>query len=433
MELFECILDGNINGKYDTNHFNLVIADNITLPVWELDNKKKGTFMHEYLHYIQHLTTPYGLCISNVYNNYFNFCKEYLNSQEEISIPLDILRRNEAIHNFNENFKKIKGSNTNIELLISDIEIPTPELIEVAVRERKSISIGIYDFETGEISSFDFGYCCIIESMAHIFQSFFDNETQHPDIPYNSVKIVCKKIYPEIVDDPKKLISLCLCSMASDNPGAFFFKIINFAKENSTLNGLELYQLMLDHCTINVNGSRKKIKHFIIDHLENIETNLINLVGTNLEYYSEVFSHCKEEINRNSNILLDILYNEDITSDSSIQTLLSIYGIPFIEMNDFTITPFNQDTGKCYVDTAGIKGSQMIIQRLIPPIDYTRNPPFVKECPKINECLKTQYLEENKRVTMTEECLDKQWNRNDQCFMKAAFEHWSLKDKTFLQ
>lgn len=83
MELFEKILSGNTRGKCYTNHFHITLNCDIKegLEIWEQDQKTLGTFMHEYLHYIQHLITLRGLSSVNAYNKYFfimlpNLCKK---------------------------------------------------------------------------------------------------------------------------------------------------------------------------------------------------------------------------------------------------------------------------------------------------------------------------------------------------------------------
>ena len=89
------------------------------------------------------------------------------------------------------------------------------------------------DFENGlDIENgFYFGYMCIIESMAHLIQSFINDELYHATIPYRSVELICKSIYSEISNDKKMMISLCFCSLMFDNPGVAFFDLVELSKK----------------------------------------------------------------------------------------------------------------------------------------------------------------------------------------------------------
>lgn len=70
------ILNGKCS-KYETNHLHMYVDDNIDLE--NLDNmtlSTYATFVHEYIHYIQHITSLYGIRMSyNPQNEMFGICK----------------------------------------------------------------------------------------------------------------------------------------------------------------------------------------------------------------------------------------------------------------------------------------------------------------------------------------------------------------------
>ena len=80
-----------------------------------------------------------------------------------------------------------------------DVEIDRRE-IRIAEKEKKAIKIGVYDYTEDEVyeDGFNFGYYCIIESMAHLIQRKIWPEVEHNQIPYKSAEIICKYWYPEI-------------------------------------------------------------------------------------------------------------------------------------------------------------------------------------------------------------------------------------------
>lgn len=91
-------------------------------------------------------------------------------------------------------FNGVKGSRT-CNYNIDAIEISDKEISD-AKKNKKAVKIGIYDFENGLAieNGFYFGYMCIIESMAHLIQSFINDKLYHATIPYCSVELICKSI-----------------------------------------------------------------------------------------------------------------------------------------------------------------------------------------------------------------------------------------------
>lgn len=62
MELFENILTGEKSSKYKTNHFHMFVDDDVSIPdVENMSDDAFGTLIHEYVHYIQHITTLFGI------------------------------------------------------------------------------------------------------------------------------------------------------------------------------------------------------------------------------------------------------------------------------------------------------------------------------------------------------------------------------------
>ena len=79
MELFENILTGEKSSKYKTNHFHMFVDDDVSIPdVENMSDDAFGTLIHEYVHYIQHITTLFGIRTCAVCSTKYQFCIELI-------------------------------------------------------------------------------------------------------------------------------------------------------------------------------------------------------------------------------------------------------------------------------------------------------------------------------------------------------------------
>lgn len=164
------ILEGKTS-KYETNHIHMIVDGDISFPVTNMNDKQYGTFFHEYIHYLQHFTTMFGVKICTMYNKMFILYVDYLKHNKTVKLPLELWKEDQGLMNFISFFNDIKGDR-NCPHHIDEVEI-SPIEISLAKSNRCAVQIGLYDFENDIAleNGFKFGYTCIIESMAHLIQS----------------------------------------------------------------------------------------------------------------------------------------------------------------------------------------------------------------------------------------------------------------------
>ena len=147
MALFDIdILESRVS-KYETNHIHMVVDGDITYPITNMDNQQYGTFFHEYIHYMQHMTTLFGVKICAMYNKMFILYRDYIINNETIKLPLELWKNHEGLMKFIDFFNGVKGSRT-CNYNIDAIEISDKEISD-AKKNKKAVKIGIYDFENG--------------------------------------------------------------------------------------------------------------------------------------------------------------------------------------------------------------------------------------------------------------------------------------------
>lgn len=426
MALFDIdILEGRVS-KYETNHIHLLVDGDITFPIINMDEKQYGTFFHEYVHYIQHMTTLFGVKICAMYNKMFILYRDYVKRNNPIKLPLELWKSDKGLSDFITFFNDVKGSRS-CDYNVDDVEIADAE-ISYAKVNRKAVKIGIYDFENqiAKEDGFYFGYMCIIESMAHLIQSLINHELYHSTIPYNAVELICKSVCKEIANDKKMMISLCFCSLFFNNPGVAFFDLIKLSKENSTLNGYELYKKILRDNSLIYMGKEMPMYRALCLFLDDFKESLSTAIGCKLNYYNEVIENCKKEIKSGDCVLLDILYNADISDKNMFPNVFEkVYGYPFIEANNMTVMPmdYSKDPPMPYIETASMIGLELIYKRLKSYRNATK-------CDWFRICSKGLYTPDDKT---SEECLYNQWGKTEQCLITESMRYFQIKDKEYIQ
>lgn len=409
-----------LRGKCETNYFHMyVYSDIYSAKISELNNIQKGTFMHEYLHYVQFINTIFGLSYGIIYNNYFSYCREYFSNNNDIQIPLNITKDYLFLKQYLDKYKSLKGDKSNIPIEVERI-IVSQEEISNAKRNKSSVKVTLHETTTGDIYTLNFGYLCIIESMAHIFQSFFDPTVEHSQIPYLSVELILKSIYPEIFEDKKLVYSICLCSLMYDNPAWGFFQILEIVRQNSRMNGTHLYKHMIDMKIVRPSKTQS-MQEIFIELIEDYKYNIQTAIAGKLEYFSGVFENCKLEISSGENLILKLLYESDITSNESIDIILNFYGIPLVDSNNVTLMGAASKT-----DIARLRALEMVISRMTSDDD--------QRCPLFDKCNRSLYnYEQDPPFSMSEECLNNQWEKQDICLMTQSMMFLKVHGKNIIQ
>jgi len=430
---FDLTEDEIKRGRCETNYFHMYVnADINTIDISKLDAKTRGTFMHEYLHYIQFINTVFGVSYGIIYNNFFSYCKKHFIKNDTIKIPLNILGDYPALQNSIDKYKNLKGSGSELPIDIARIEVNPAEIVN-AKQNNTGVQISAFESGTNEVHIFNFGYLCIIESMAHIFQSFFDPTAEHPQIPYRAVQLVCKDFSPEVANDPKMLFSICLCSLMYNNPAYGFFEILEIVRQNPRMNGQILYKHMLKESKVHHRCTIKSMKDIFLIYVKDYQRNIESAIGHKLEYYSEVFKSCIHEIKQGESLLLKLLYESDITTKESIELLLNYYGVPLVDSNTYTFMAKSPKQGSKYIDIALLRSLEMTISRFIPNIDKSKYPIYEPRCPLYEKCNKSLYAYPTPKFEMSLECENKQWEKDSQCLMTESLKVNRVYGKSIIQ
>ncbi|MBR09447.1 MAG: hypothetical protein CMP48_17400 [Rickettsiales bacterium] len=237
-------------GYYEPGFLHLRInTDDDLVDLNELARKQPevfSTFLHEYIHFLQDLTTTSGLMNSNLS---IHFLQELTNevrlSQDsKFSVPIGLSNANNLQVNI-ELKKFYDGESTSRNY--AKYSHHTVEKMSFTDKNGKKYSpekyVVHYHDKNGKQKQIHFGSVCLKEYVAHAIQTQYLPGITHPDIPYVLPKLIIESEYPELKDDSLK-IALCDASLMSLHPSQMFFNTIEKLKKRKRPpnSAFELYE-----------------------------------------------------------------------------------------------------------------------------------------------------------------------------------------------
>lgn len=199
----------------------------------------KGTFIHEYCHFVQDVSTTYG------YSNFVCYMQDFLYKirEDKNSYDKDILVYNRDFNNFYNGDTEIKEDM----FFINELEIVKDELVEdLYPRSNIKKVIVKYNRKYEEYKEFQFGSYCIAESMAYLVEKrLYKIQERENEFPYNVCEEICKHEYATFSKNDIWVMALCELSLLELNAGVFFINALRLMKEKefipTTVKDIELF------------------------------------------------------------------------------------------------------------------------------------------------------------------------------------------------
>lgn len=223
------------------------------------DDFAESVYLHEYCHFIQDVTTNYGLSNLCATVDYMKFVNNHVINlpQGNFNVPvLPIPNAPDNVHANLELFEIYNGGgeddsvtltghrklNTNVQSNSNTLTVPYIE-VDYSVN--------------GVASSFEFGALCIVENMAYIIESeCYPNCAPSPDLPYMGAEKLVDLIFPQFGTDRLNVLALCDASLKHPNPGPFFYDtLLRIQANNIPINQPEDVYQVCNQATINFNGA----------------------------------------------------------------------------------------------------------------------------------------------------------------------------------
>lgn len=220
-----------VHTEKDLSDLNGLIEEAKTDPEKQ---KLFSTFLHEYIHFLQDISTSYGLMHGF---NYIERLKDIIThikrqEQAEFTVPFPVDNQFNVLSNM-DLMKLYLGdveAHDHVKYQGYDIELVPVSDKDGKIFSGKKYKVHFLDCKKYSYRSFYFGGRCIKEYMTHTLQKMYYPAVEHPDIPYAIAGLIAEVEYPPIGKEPLFVYALCDASLMSLHPSQFFFETLERMK-----------------------------------------------------------------------------------------------------------------------------------------------------------------------------------------------------------
>jgi hypothetical protein len=424
------------NCYYKPSFFNMKVDLPIDLmKLDEIPEGAMGLYYHEYIHFIQDISTIYGLMNISTINYYIQACAHHIQkdkSNYDFKVPLnlkDIVDKtkteDKGLINFNLRPLYIGSSISTKSKNIEDFQY---NITKYEFEENKfidKVNISFIDSLTKEKRQLEFGGNQVTEGMAYLSEQYnFANILPIADeYPYLIVQKLVESIYPEILEDKLLIIVLCDISLMTYHPGLSFIRLLKHAKT------IDITEIPLDdiykECLKHIKGSNVGFNELVDNVKLEINKNF------NAEYYNDItdwidtiFDRIKIIRRDIPSFFIDLVRFGKPNENNFFKLLLNSVGSPLVinsESDGSISLPFNfKPTGVNFNP-----GIFMAINQVL-RIFYSEKP---SACLLKDYCLKSKETDLNLNVDSN--CDTAPWkkaNEKNLCPVGQIWHHWALKD-----
>lgn len=365
-----------LKGSYKTGCFEIFLRGQFSQDLTSMSTEDLGTFLHEYVHFLQNISTPWGIFAAIVRNNDLCEFVHSMDDKDEIHIPYRFTPSREQLLKRKWLQCSMGTGHLNFPL---DSEAPTGYRYEDIEGFPVSMHRVLFmaQSKTGEKREIVIGATIIKESMAAMYQSLIDPNASHPDMPYNVIQFWCKKHFPNIAEDVKKIICLCYISLFSLDPGFSLMCTLKEANAKPELTGWQIFDEYIQRNVI-VKGQQIPIAKFFNDLIENYKSSLRGILPCDLVYTNTLLDRVKL---RNGIVPILNVINTESFGIMNIQSLIDYLGIPFIHQFDgrqfYPLVDGDKNSCK---DVVVISGNAAMYDYFINPNDHGGVCPFKYMC-----------------------------------------------------
>lgn len=414
-----------IAGSYQPGFLQIKLTHSFDGGLARFSQKELGTFLHEYVHFLQNISTPWGLYMSMV--QYQKLAKTFAfiqESSQEIELPLRIsdaeLDRKWSIIKLGSGYYPFSREDEHICRKIDrskDIVIHRTKE-QIGSNQFPQITLDIF-FQDGTMRSIELGAVIINESMAAMYQMMVDPTATHEnyDLPYNLVQILCEKQFPNIAGDRRKLISICYISLFSMSPAEVLFDQLDYANRHPRISGETLFFEFVTNSKIeSSDGVTLGVESFMDRLISLFKELLKKILDVELDYIEFVLERVR--LSKHMSPLLSVIHQEELTP-ALIESMVNVLGVPFTYNEDgqLFLPKSIKDPTKDSEDVIRLIQYGALFQHITSP-----NPFYC--CPLKPLCIKSVPPIEK------DECFDFPWEGKE-CPITPLTNYIGMKSKQF--
>lgn len=339
-------------GEYIPAFFEMYLKIDGEIDLNKLSEKDFSLFFHEYIHFLQDITTTYGLTTCYAYGEYVQSVVNdiYAKGKAAFEVPYiyddnkDNIRLNEQVQcvtlgDWNTNIKTLD----NVKVFSDDFELEFG-------KEQNLPSIPTVCIQANENDFISFGASAIKESIAYIMERCCCKEYEKSDdFPYSSAEKVASAIFPEFGQKTLNVLALADCSLMFSNPGHVFIQMLyqfrdkqynpvkaqdiySQLKKAKVSTGIKIFDFFEDIA----NEARKKLKSYYMvpNHPE--------LHKAYHEWVDTVIDTALRIRKQTPSYLLDIITESPVSSSKLFMEIVNDLGTPMMKNKQkdyYTIKP----------------------------------------------------------------------------------------------
>ncbi len=405
--------------KIDSEHFGN-----------EMTDRETSLFVHEYVHFLQSITTVKGLERITSDFGMLGRIVEYIRNQgkQNVLVPFnkdvlnELTKNNERIDT--NAWGELRADSIADKIQIKDVFVDKKTFDIDGVIFMDTVTLTFIDAE-GEEGLCTFGARDLYEGMAYLIEQLITKDYEHsPDCPYSTAKMVAEYYYPELAKDPKNIIALCDNALMFTNPGVEYVRMIQYMKEISFLpqSPDEIYVFIeLNWEVYDIDRPAKTLDTFILKVREARE--ILQGCLSNDAYFDSYHRWVDFILDfaiylRTFNPLfwLHIVDNGNIRDNAYFYTILKMIGTPLVENKKHEY--FMANTIREDIDTYCLSYFKVFYQLYELLVEGTLM------CKLLPWCSNPQC-----GTNPDKSCWDEPWNHceeKDLCPFVAIWNHWGL-------
>lgn len=224
---------GNI-GEYIPAFFqmNLKVQDIINLNT--CSEKDFALFFHEYIHFLQDLTTSYGLTQCYYYGEYIQSAVNdiYKLPEGEFKIPIRYYGSSHPVA-IDEVLTVLTYGDWREDVAnLKNVKVSLEPFDNLPFEHEKIKRINTIAVEADGNMLLSFGAYAIKENIAYILERTLTKDFEpSKDYPYCSAERIVEAVYPEFGTNILNVLALCDCCLMFSNPAEVFYMVLHQLKE----------------------------------------------------------------------------------------------------------------------------------------------------------------------------------------------------------
>lgn len=345
-------------GEYYPAFFEMKLNIDGELDLNTCSDMDFALFFHEYIHFLQDITTSYGLTRCYSYGEYINSVVNDIISRPKGSIHTPYL--------YEDNRDNIMLGEYLAKITLGDYDSYIDELNNVNI-EWDTINELPYDHEhlkslkmplltaEGDVM-LAIGATCLNESIAYIMQrTITADKGPLEDYPYSAAEIIVNKVYPAFGENVLNVLALADCCLMFSNPGYIFFKMILQMKDKHYIPAKphDIYFHLkkakigigetktdpFEQFTILIEDVRKKLKSYFYNPKHS------NMHEPYHQWVDTILNFSKKLRLERPSFLLDMIYDGNARTNTTFVEIIHSIGTPLMrnkQQEYFSIKPSEQ-------------------------------------------------------------------------------------------